>query len=163
MTFKYYKKLNKNQKQIYNASDRVPFLRIPHADKLPPYVRALKKALESGSRTKTEVYAQKLVTSLCILFKVPKVKIKVLAKRPSKSWGELHGLYELEEGERPVITVWMRTAVRKDVVSYRTFLRTILHEIIHHLDYALLKLEDSFHTEGFYKRESSLLKQLLGE
>ncbi|MEK7221411.1 MAG: hypothetical protein AAB253_09470 [candidate division NC10 bacterium] len=33
----------------------------------------------------------------------------------------------------------------------------------HHLDYELLDLADSFHTEGFYKRESSLLRQLLSE
>jgi len=47
------------------------------------------------------------------------------------------------------------------VVAFRTFLRTLLHEFCHHLDYECYKLHDSFHTEGFYKRESSLLKQLL--
>jgi hypothetical protein len=31
----------------------------------------------------------------------------------------------------------------------------------HHLDYEHLKLGDSFHTEGFYKRESSLFHQLM--
>ena len=55
----------------------------------------------------------------------------------------------------------MRTAYHKRVVAFRTFLRTLLHEVCHHLDYELLKLEDSFHTEGFFKRESSLFKQLL--
>ena len=55
----------------------------------------------------------------------------------------------------------MRTARRKQVVAFRTFLRTLLHEFCHHLDYECYKLHDSFHTEGFYKRESSLLKQLL--
>jgi hypothetical protein len=40
-------------------------------------------------------------------------------------------------------------------------LRTLLHELNHHLDYEVLKLEDSFHTEGFFKRESSLFKQLV--
>jgi len=48
------------------------------------------------------------------------------------------------------------------VVKFRTFLRTLLHELGHHLDYEMLGLPDSFHTEGFYKRESSLLRQLLG-
>ena len=57
----------------------------------------------------------------------------------------------------------MRTAHRRQVVAFRTFLRTLLHEVCHHLDYDLLRLPDSFHTEGFYKRESSLLKQILGE
>jgi hypothetical protein len=55
----------------------------------------------------------------------------------------------------------MRTAQRRRVVAFRTFLRTLLHELGHHLDYSYLRLPDSFHTEGFYKRESSLMHQLL--
>jgi hypothetical protein len=46
-------------------------------------------------------------------------------------------------------------------VAFRTFLRTLLHEIVHHLDYELLKLADSFHTEGFFRRESSLFRQIV--
>jgi hypothetical protein len=61
----------------------------------------------------------------------------------------------------PVITLWMRTAQRKQVVAFRTFLRTFLHELCHHLDYELLRLPETFHTEGFYKRESSLFRQLV--
>jgi DinB superfamily len=49
------------------------------------------------------------------------------------------------------------------VVAFRTYLRTLLHEVGHHLDYALLRLRDSYHTEGFYKRESSLFHQLVAE
>jgi hypothetical protein len=55
----------------------------------------------------------------------------------------------------------MRTARYKKVVAFRSFLRTILHELCHHLDYEFLELADSFHTEGFFKRESSLFKQLI--
>jgi hypothetical protein len=96
--------------------------------------------------------------------KVSPLRAEVLAVRPSKNWGELHGLYTPAEHGRPArATVWMRTAQRRQVVAFRTFLRTLLHEVCHHLDYDLLRLPDSFHTEGFYKRESSLLKQILGE
>ena len=38
---------------------------------------------------------------------------------------------------------------------------TLLHEVCHHLDYTYLKLGESFHTEGFFKRESSLFYQLV--
>jgi len=37
-----------------------------------------------------------------------------------------------------------------------------MHELAHHLDVTLLALEDSFHTAGFFRRESSLVRQLLG-
>jgi hypothetical protein len=90
------------------------------------------------------------------------MRIKVLAVRPSASWGELHGLYEPAHGRTSaIITLWMRTAKHRRVVAFKSFLRTLLHELCHHLDYELYKLSDSFHTEGFYKRESSLFHQLV--
>jgi hypothetical protein len=55
----------------------------------------------------------------------------------------------------------MRTAKHRRVVAFRTFLRTLLHELCHHLDYELFGLDESFHTQGFYKRESSLFHQLV--
>lgn len=39
--------------------------------------------------------------------------------------------------------------------------RARLPEMCHHMDYELLRLPDSFHTDGFYRRGSSLLRQLL--
>jgi hypothetical protein len=54
----------------------------------------------------------------------------------------------------------MRTAQRHDVVKPRTFLRTLMHELGHYLDYALLKLGDSYHSRGFYQRESFLVRTL---
>lgn len=46
------------------------------------------------------------------------------------------------------------------MVAFRTFLRTLLHEVCHHLDFALLGLAETFHTEGFFRRESSLVRQV---
>jgi hypothetical protein len=57
----------------------------------------------------------------------------------------------------------MLTAKRGHVVAFKTYLRTLLHEICHHLDYVLLRLPDSFHTDGFYRRESSLFHQIGGD
>ena len=66
----------------------------------------------------------------------PPVRVEVLAARPHAKWGELHGLYTAEHGRRPKIQLWMRTAKQKRVVAFRTYLRTLLHEVGHHLDYA---------------------------
>jgi hypothetical protein len=86
----------------------------------------------------------------------------VLEKRPSGDYGELHGLYEPEDGGKAArITVWMRTAQKQQVVKFRTFLRTVIHEVCHHIDYEHFKLAETFHTEGFYKRESAMVKELL--
>lgn len=160
--FGYYKSLSAAEKRIYDHSDRITKVRLPGPERFAPYVAALQKALAADDKARTQEVAQKFITGLTNVFKVPPLRVKVLAVRPSRRWGELHGLYEAEEGRRSMITVWMRTAKRKDVVAFRTFLRTLLHEPMHHLDYTLLGLEDSFHTEGFFKREAALARLLLG-
>jgi hypothetical protein len=160
--YAYYAKLTARQKAIYRRSDEAVALPLPVGATLQPLVASLEAALETEQRTGVERAAQALCTALLERFGVAPVRVKVLSRRPSTSASELHGLYEL--GERrtlAVITVWMKTAQHKRVVAFRTFLRTLLHEICHHLDYELLKLEDSFHTAGFFKRESSLFKQLV--
>ena len=54
----------------------------------------------------------------------------------------------------------MRTAKRGQVVAFKTLLRTLIHELCHHLDYELHGLDNTFHTEGFFRRESSIMRQL---
>ena len=105
--------------------------------------------------------ASLLSRGLLQMLELSPIAVQVLAVRPSSSEGELHGLYTREEGEPTRIQLWMRTARHKRVVAFRTFLRTLLHELGHHLDYELLKLADSFHTEGFFQRESSLFRQIV--
>jgi hypothetical protein len=57
----------------------------------------------------------------------------------------------------------MRTAKHKRAVAFRSFLRTLLHELCHHLDYEFFHFPETMHTEGFYNRESSLFHQLVPE
>ena len=70
----------------------------------------------------------------------PPCDVRVLAVRPSDFEGELHGLYEPDEDQPPaLISVWMKTAQRKQVVAFRSFVRTLVHELLHHLDYEHFK------------------------
>lgn len=162
MRYGYYAKLGARDRAIYRRSDEIGALKLPDPQALHPLVAALEAALASERRLTLERAAQRLCTELLASLKVAPVRVKVPSRRPSTSTSELHGLYEAGERRKlPVVTVWMRTAQHKRVVAFRTFLRTLLHELCHHLDYELLKLEDSFHTEGFFKRESSLFKQLV--
>jgi len=106
--------------------------------------------------------SSQLIADLCSHLKAPLVGVRVMARRPSDNWGELHGLYEpVDRRQKAKITVWMRTAQKNKVVAFKTYLRTLLHEFCHHLDYELFSLEESFHTQGFYKRESSLFHQVV--
>jgi hypothetical protein len=107
---------------------------------------------------------QALLEEVCARLKVPPPKAKVYARRPQISGGELHGLYEPgDDGASCRISVWMRTAQRKQVVAFKTFLRTLIHELCHHLDYEFYRFAETFHTDGFYKRESDLMQKLLAE
>lgn len=98
---------------------------------------------------------------LCDDLEVPSVQLRVLARRPADATAELHGLYMREEGQQPIIRVWMRTAAHERPVAFRTFLRVMMHELCHHLDYDKFALQDSMHTHGFFRRESSLVRQLI--
>ena len=124
--------------------------------------RAFARASRGADRAGVQAACQELIDALDAGYRVPKIRVRVLAQRPADDDGELHGLYEPDDEGTPArITVWMRTAARKDVVAFKTFLRTLIHELCHHLDYELYKMPETFHTEGFYKRESTLVAALL--
>jgi hypothetical protein len=162
MPFAYYDRLSPARKAIYRKSDAIESLGLPPGVDLGATVAAIRAGLAADRRAEVERACQRLVDSLVGGYRVPPVRVRVLAQRPSDEYGELHGLYEPEEDGRPArITVWMRTAARRQVVAFKSFLRTVVHELCHHLDYELFALEETFHTEGFYKRESSVSNALL--
>jgi hypothetical protein len=161
MPFAYYRRLDRAQKAIYRRSDATTKLLLPGAKAMQPLVDPIRRALADDDRLAAQRATSALCRAICDALGVPRVTLRVLARRPANAAGELHGLYEREEGKRAVIRIWMRTAAHVRPVALRTFVRTVLHELCHHLDYDLLELEDSFHTEGFFRRESSLARQLL--
>lgn len=163
MPFAYYQKLSRAQKAIYRRSDAIQRLPLEDADSLHATVVEIAAALKQGRQARTQAACQRLVTGITRSLAIPRVTMRVLAARPSNDQEELYGYYTpLENGRAASITVWMRTAQRRQLVAFRTFLRTVLHELCHHIDYEWLQLEDSFHTQGFYQRESSLFQQLIG-
>jgi hypothetical protein len=165
MPFAYYDKLGAESKRIYRKSDAITRILLPDIATLMPLAKAVEPALASAKRSEIQALCQALVDAINAQIAAPPVKVKVLERRPSNSYGELHGLYEPDEvtGGVARISVWMRTAQKDQVVKFRTFLRTLVHEVCHHLDYEHYKLAETFHTEGFYARESALMRELLGE
>jgi hypothetical protein len=162
MPFAYYERLSPARKRIYRRSDEIGAIGLPTPLDAGPIVAAIRAALVAEDRLALQRACQRLLDALVGGYRVPPVRVKVLARRPSSDYGELHGLYDPgEDGAAATITVWMRTAQRRQAVAFKSFLRTLTHEFAHHLDYELFLLEETFHTEGFYKRESSLANGLL--
>jgi hypothetical protein len=164
MRFAYYDKLSPARQRIYRQSDAIDTLGLPPKLALGTLVDAIVEGLRQDRRASIQAACQSLIDALTRGYRVPSVRVRVLATRPADDSGELHGLYEPEDDSAPPsIRVWMRTAQKKKVVAFKTFLRTLVHELCHHLDYELFALEETFHTEGFYKRESSLVVALLAQ
>jgi hypothetical protein len=165
MRFAYYDQLPAGSKKTYRKSDAIRRVELADARALLPLPPAIRVALEAGNRAAIERACQALVDAIDAQLGAPPVVVRVLERRPANSEGELHGLYEPDEvtGGTARITIWMRTAAREQVVKFRTFLRTLTHELCHHLDYEHYGLAETFHTEGFYARESALVRDVLGE
>jgi hypothetical protein len=167
MPFAYYARLSAARQRIYRQSDAIVTLDLPpglQGAATGARVARLRGGLARAERAAVQAASQDLLDALVAGYRVPRIRARVLAQRPADDGGELHGLYEPDEAGRPArITVWMRTAARRDVVAFKTFLRTLIHELCHHLDYELYRMPETFHTEGFYKRESTLVAALLRE
>lgn len=127
-------------------------------------VAALARALDSGDSAAIAQATSMVAIEVCRMAAVMPLPVVVRSVRPRNQRGELHGLfYPFDSRARTPahIVLWMRTAQRHDVVKPRTFVRTLMHELVHYLDYSLLRLGDSYHTMGFFRRESFLVRMLM--
>jgi hypothetical protein len=160
--FSYYGSLSRAEQAWYRKSDALKEVPIRDARALRPLLPPIEAALRADARKDVERATRALVDALMVRLDAPPVTVKVLAVRPADGDSELHGLYVAEDGKKPVLRVWMRTAAQRRPVAFRTFVRTVLHEVVHHLDFLRERWPHSFHTEGFFQRESHLARQLLG-
>jgi hypothetical protein len=159
--------LSAEQKREYDRSDARRTLPLAPAAAFGAAADDVVRALEGGTPARVRGAAQRLVDGVCAALSarsrrapaaVPRVK--VLRTRPRRGQSEFHGLYTRFANGECEIRVWMLTAANGQVVKPRTFLRTLLHEVCHHVDMTLLDLPHSLHTLGFHARESSLLRAL---
>jgi hypothetical protein len=155
-------RLTRTQQRIYDRSNAIASIPLRPTPRLLQAVQALPALLRSGDSRRVAYAAQAIADEIAGSLRVPRARIIVSGTRPSNARGELHGLYTPAALGTATINLWMITAKLGKVVAFKTFLRTLLHEVCHHLDYALLHLGDSLHTAGFYKRESSLFYQVGG-
>ncbi len=161
MRFAYYQGLSKTEKRAYDDSDRRRAVALTDPRAGDAALAAIEHGLAADDRRRVEEGTRALLAVLVAQTNAPPVTVHVLAVRPSDDDGELHGFYEMDD-DGCELRVWMRTAAKKKPVAFRSFVRTVLHELCHHLDFARDALDHSFHTEGFFARENDLTRQLLG-
>jgi len=138
-------------------SERLTTLEVPPDDRLKMSSKSIHLALQGSTPSAVRQACAEFLSIASEFYKVRHPAIRVLAARPLRlrELGsiELFGDYD---PETMLIRLWMRTAIRKQVTSYGTFLSTLCHEFCHHLDCQRFGFWESWHTRGFYERTAVL-------
>jgi hypothetical protein len=166
LPFEFYHQLTRRQQRDYRKSDEIESLPLPQEARPRVWDRvdALEVALSAGKLKRLQAATAELSLAVTQAFDVGSVRVQVKSRRPmDRSGAEYYGLTTWEDGKQPLIELWMRTRAQRRIVAFKTYMRTLIHELLHHLDYSYLGLRESFHTQGFFKRESSLFRQLVTE
>jgi hypothetical protein len=144
-------------------SDRIKTLDLPTDRYLPRIAKSIEDAMKAGKTADVRRACAEFLAVASEFYEVPACGVRVLAARPLRvrePWTtELFGDYS---PENMLIRVWMRTAVRKEVTSFGTFVSTLCHEFCHHLDFQKFAFKDSWHTRGFYERAAVLYHHARG-
>ena len=144
-------------------SDRLKTIPLPDDERLIKMAGAIEAALKSEGTNDIRQVCNDFLGTASDFYQVRRCSIRVLASRPLRvrehSTTELFGDYHPDTMQ---IRIWMRTAVRKDVTSFGTFLSTLCHEFCHHLDFLKFGFGDSWHTRGFYERTAALYHHARG-
>lgn len=154
---------NKPRHKLFLDSDRLDTLPLPPDGALVAFASSIDAAMKAGNAAGVRTAADAFLRSASDFYRVPMCPLRVLAARPLRvrehSTSELFGDYH---PDTTAIRVWMRTAVRKEVTSFGTFLSTLCHEFCHHLDFHRFGFGDSWHTRGFYGRAAVLYHHARG-
>ena len=147
----------------FMESDRIRTLDLPQNGRLLTIAKSIESAMKAGKGTDVRRACAEFLAQASGFYRVPPCAVRVLAARPLRvreNWAtELFGDYN---PETMLIRVWMKTAVRKEITSFGTFLSTLCHEFCHHLDYQQFGFCDSWHTRGFYERTAALYHHARG-
>jgi len=127
----------------------------------PETLELARQVLTVEPRLRGDV-SQALLDRMAAELKVPPVKLhfKDQPQKHRRRNGKLtykeYAFYE-PDGK---ITIYNKTAVRQQYLASKSYLDTLVHEFLHHLDYRLLSLQHTFHTQGFYRRLADLMARL---
>ncbi len=153
----------KRDRQGFLDSDRLQMLPLPPDQRLPTIAATIETTMKAGRATDVRTACHAFLGAASEFYGVPRCTVRVLSARPLRvreySTTELFGDYH-QAGN--AIRVWMRTAVRKEVTSFGTFLSTLCHEFCHHLDFHRFGFGNSWHTRGFYQRSAVLYHHAKG-
>lgn len=149
----------------YEKSNKV--VKLARLSKLKSATKKLyQKLREAGTVKETELC--KLANMICGDLKVAPVSVAYSGRQPhstsANAWTGKTRINKKTLGQYStgmhVIRIFKHTAVQKKEITAKVALDTLLHELCHHFDYEIVKLNKSIHSSGFYKRIGSLSSAL---
>lgn len=148
----------------FRQSEELTSIALPPSPKLVDLAQVIESVMKEGSRTEVRAACAEFLNAAASFYNVKAPEVRALAARPLRvregGWQiELFGDYSLRDAQ---IRIWTRTAVRKQVTSFGTFLSTLCHEFCHHLDCQKFGFVRSPHTRGFYERTGLLYHHARG-
>ena len=155
---------NKGLLVEFKESDRLVSLDLPEDARLSALAKEIEAAIALEKRAMVSRVCAAFLGEASEFYDVLAPSVRVLASRPVRvnesGWSyELFGDYDVEKN---LARVWMRTAVRKQVTSFGTFLSTLCHEFCHLLDVQRFGFRHTPHTRGFYERAALLYHHARG-
>lgn len=156
------KTFTRAEKKAYEISNRLFSVDFKVTPSMKRKVDDLAIWLAAGDKSKVRGATQAVIDLLCAAARVPAARLSLQDRAHAEFRGDklvvkLHGLCAPDG----TITLAYRTAVRRKVVAFKTYLNTLAHEFMHHYDHQRLKLRASFHTRGFYQRVRDLMGRLV--
>jgi hypothetical protein len=154
----------KNVLAQFRASDRLASFVLPPDPTLSHSAQIIESIMKEGTRAEVAQACAEFLRAAASFYGVRPPEVRALDARPLRvreggTQIELFGDYSLRDAR---IRIWTRTAVRKQVTSFGTFLSTLCHEFCHHLDCRKLGFTQSPHTRGFYERTAQLYHHARG-
>jgi len=83
MPFAYYNRLSAAQQRIYRTSDAIESVALPPSLSVGADVRAIRAALAADDPRAAQRACQRIADALTAGYRVPPLRIRVLAQRPS--------------------------------------------------------------------------------
>ena len=156
------KSFTRAEKKAYEVSNRLFSVDFKVTPSMRRKVDDLALWLAAGDKSRVRGATQAVIDLLCAAAHVPPARIALRERAYAKFKGDqavwkLYGLCAPDG----TITLAFRTAVRRKVIAFKTYLNTLAHEFMHHYDRRRLELGASFHTRGFYERVRGLVGRLV--
>src|ERR1700739_5015146 len=148
----------------YLQSEQLTSIALPPGPTIPDLAHVIQSGMKEGSCAEVRSACAEFLNAAAAFYNVKAPEVRALAARPLRvregGWEiELFGDYAIRDAQ---IRIWTRTAVRKQVTSFGTFLSTLCHEFCHHLDCQKFGFVRTPHTRGFYERAGLLYHHARG-